>query len=199
MTSLIKQVSSLGLALLALTACHSTFRKDSIVQIKGRGGSCTGYEIKAPSGHDYLITAGHCVMRMDDTLSFDITTDAGGHVKRKAIALDSASDLLLIEPVPGLKGYEIADFDYKYEFIIIDGYGYGLPAWEVTGRIIGDEPSDVNPAWIETLTSAGAVPGHSGSPVFDPDGRVIGVLSTSNKIVSGFVRLSDLKAFLKGY
>jgi hypothetical protein len=168
----------------------------SIVLLRGNDHACTGFQALAPSGKVYLLTAGHCSALEDERGYITAVTNDGAYVQTRAISLDPAADILLLEALPNLPSLPIAEETHYGEAMRIVGHGYGLGIWEVDGHIIGD----INMLdWIETAMSGGAAPGHSGSPVLDPDGHVCGVLSVSNGVISGFARLADLKDFLKGY
>lgn len=182
-------------ALLLLTGCSAPLAK-SIVMLRSPLASCTGFEVRAPSGKEYLLTAAHCSILEDDKHTIQVNTEYGTQIQARVIAIDTKSDLMLLEAAPGLPALDVAKEDHYGERVRVLGHGFGLPLWEVSGYIIGDA-SIMD--WVETICSVGAMPGHSGSPVVGPDGLVVGVLSTSNGVISGFVRLSDLQAFLQGY
>lgn len=190
-----KQIGLFIIFLSTLVGCYRAPVNSSIVLLTGNDRACTGFQIQAPSGKDYLITAGHCSELVVEG-SIKVTTEAGNTVYSRVVQVDSNADLLLLDPVPGLFGLKLALGDFPAEPIHIIGHGYALPLWEVKGSIIGDMTMI---DWLETICSAPAAPGHSGSPVLDPLGNVVGVLSTSNGIISGFVRLTDLQTLLKGY
>ena len=170
----------------------------SIVLMEGNGMACTGFEIQAPSGREYLISAGHCAELADDQGSIMVHTEYDAIVMRRIIAVTPNADLLLMDPVPGLKPLQVADSYWYGERIWITGHGDALPLWTVTGNIVGELPTY---GFIEMFCTAPAEPGHSGSPVYGKDGYVVGVLSVraEGSTMSGFVRLDDLKDFLKGY
>jgi S1-C subfamily serine protease len=161
----------------------------------GNDHACTGFQIQAPSGKPYLLTAGHCKeLSIND--SIEVITEAGNHLQRRIIAADTVSDLLLLEPVPSLIPFQMASKDFPGEYVRVVGHGYALPLWEVSGSIIGDH-TIVD--WLETIVSAPIAPGHSGSPALDVFGHVLGVASTGNGQIGGLVRLQDVLSFLKGY
>jgi S1-C subfamily serine protease len=195
-------MATLSLLLCLVTGCkHEHIANKSIVMLVGStGAQCTGFEVKAPSGHEYMLTAGHCAMLADPlTGSIQVTTEEGAKVMRRVIAVDPLADITIMEPVPGIPALEVAADSYKDEFIRILGHGLGLPTWEVDCRIVGDTIVNSDLGWNETICSAEARPGHSGSPALDPDGHVVGVLSVAGMGISGFSRLVDLQDFLKGY
>lgn len=179
-----------------VTGCYRAPLNKSIVMLDGPLARCTAFQVEAPSGRTYLLTAGHCFLAMNLEGSFTVRTEDGATLERKVVAVDKDADIMLLEGVPGMRGFKAALSDEAGEKVRILGHGYGLPLWEVDGFIIGDmQMLD----WVETLCSVAAAPGHSGSPAIDPSGHVVGVVSTSNGVISGMTRLMDLQAFLKGY
>jgi S1-C subfamily serine protease len=178
-------------------SCKKASINESIVMLSNPlVGSCTGFQVEAPSGRTYLLTAGHCGALADSQGSITVTLEDGATLQRRMIASSATDDILLLEGVPGLKSFHLAKSDYPFESVSIIGHGYGLPLWEVDGKLIGEVNMIV---WLEEMCSAGAAPGHSGSPALDPAGRIIGVVSTSNGQITGLVRLAALQAFLRGY
>lgn len=170
----------------------------SIVMLEGNGMTCTGFELKAPSGRDYLVSAGHCMELSDSQGLISVHTEYGATVQRRILAFTPKADVMLMDPVPGLPPLQLAPLYWYGEKVYITGHGQSLPLWTVSGNIVGELPTY---DWIEMFCTAPAEPGHSGSPVYGRDGEVVGVLSVRSdvSVMSGFVRLDDLKDFLKGY
>jgi S1-C subfamily serine protease len=160
-------------------------------------GQCTGFEVEAPSGKHYILTASHCSVLEDDYHSMLVTTESGDQFHSRVIAIDMRSDSLLLEGSASLPALRLADSDERGEHVRVIGHGLGLDTWEVSGTII--QMSEQMLDWPETVMSGGILPGHSGSPVLDPSDHVVGIASVSNYFISGFVKLSDLQAFLAAY
>jgi hypothetical protein len=177
-------------------SCSGTNVDKAIVKLTGTMGQCTGFEVIAPSGKQYTLTASHCALLADEHKLVTAETEDQGKQLIRVIEIDDKSDIMILEPVLGIPGLKVADEDYRGEKVHLVGHGLGLPLWEVDGRIIGDE--DTN-GWNETFMSGGAMPGHSGSPALDEDNHVIGIVSVSNYFISGLVKLSDLQVFLSIY
>jgi S1-C subfamily serine protease len=186
------------LLLLAISSC--TYKHDpnqSVVLLQGILGQCSGFQVKAPSGKKYLLSASHCELLEDDRHTIKVTTENGDSIQARVISVDHKSDSMLLEPVPGLPALTVAGTDERGEKVHIMGHGLGLPTWTVEGSIIA--LSEPMMDWDETIMSGGAQPGHSGSPVLDPQGDVVGIVSTSNSFITGFVKLTDIQIFLSAY
>lgn len=107
-------LKSIAIALIACIAvsCQSkseTHIKSKVMKLSSPRGMCSGEQIRAPSGVDYILTAAHCRV-LEENGSIAITTEDGRHLQRKVVAEDPYSDLLLLEGVPNMKGLDIADF-----------------------------------------------------------------------------------------
>jgi S1-C subfamily serine protease len=168
--------------------------------LQGNGMLCTAFEVAAPSGRNYLLTAGHCAALSQPLGDIEVDLDNGTKLQRRIIALDKDHDIMLLEDVPHLNPLSLATSDHKGEELRIYGHGNGFPTWEVDCRIMGDmKLGDPDQAWNQTWCSSQAAPGHSGSPALDKDGQVCGIVSRAGMGMTGLVRLEDLQAFLAAY
>lgn len=77
-------------------------------KLVGNNHACSGVQVHAGSGQDYLLTAGHCNVLADDNGSIGVILDNGDHLQRRIIEEDANSDLLLLEGVPNLHGVEVS-------------------------------------------------------------------------------------------
>lgn len=100
-------------------------------------GSCSGEQVRAPSGKDYIMSAGHCKGLMDQDGNFLIQTEDGSLLQRKLIAEDPASDLLLIEGLPNLEGLHIAQGSYRKEHVRTFTHGKGYDTYKTEGNLVG--------------------------------------------------------------
>ena len=190
--------------------------------LNGAGGSCSGEQVRAPSGKDYILTASHC-KKIALNGVFTVTAEDGTEYFEKIIAEDPASDLLLVEGVPHLRGLSVADHLSRFQHVRTFTHGQGLPTYETSGVIVGDgfiqapvggvdfcvagypkyslEMSMFGPMCIlgveETATTAKIVPGSSGGLVVNDSGQLVGVVSAAEDGIGYIVRLSDIQDFLK--
>lgn len=71
-------------------------------------GSCSGTEIKAPSGKTYILTAGHCAPLADAKGEFQIESESHKLYKSRIVKEDSRADLLLLEGIKSIPALSIA-------------------------------------------------------------------------------------------
>lgn len=109
--------------------------RSKIVKIVGDMGMCSGEQVEAPSGVSYIVTAGHCKGLMGPD-GFEITTEDGRHLKRRMIAESTTSDLILLEGVPGMKGFPIAKDSYPGQKIHTLSHGGNMNTYETKGELI---------------------------------------------------------------
>lgn len=228
-----KKVSLALLISVGLYSClsgHSdSYVRDRVVKIVRGRGSCSGEQVRAPSGVDYILTAGHCLGLAKDG-AMTIIMENGNTLSRRVIAEDDKSDLLLLEGLPNLKGLEIADRSHNFQPVTSFTHRRGMATEKTQGYIVqsmyvevpifdimGDEDAakcTSQPKYKlgggmfgaacvlsveETVVSAQASPGSSGGPMVDSSGDLIGVVSAGSDTHTLLVMLSDIKAFLKGY
>lgn len=111
-------------------------RNRSVKIYREKVGSCSGVQIIAPSGINYILSAAHCKSLGNSEGSFDIEMENGKLLKRRLIAEDPTSDLLLIEGAPSLKGLVIADKEYRFQHIRTFTHGSGLDTYKTEGQIV---------------------------------------------------------------
>lgn len=124
-------------------ATSNSFQEESLkslsVQITNNGGSCSGEQVHAQSGHNYILTASHCKGLMGADGSFTIYKENGMKLKRRFIAEDPTSDLMLIEGLPGVKGLDIA-FEYdRGQHVRTFTHGKSKPTYRTEGVLVGVE------------------------------------------------------------
>jgi S1-C subfamily serine protease len=144
-------------------------------------GTCTAFSIN--DLRDYFLTAAHCYS--------DIGMTVGGHEAR-LVYKDDASDLMVVMvpesgEVTAIKMAKLRDCkddtrDYvcQGEEIGSMGYGLGFDAAQfrlgrvaVADLIVGDW---FGPNEHQLLNAVTYVPGMSGGPVFNRDGKLVGIV-----------------------
>lgn len=133
------------------------FHDRTVKLFNGRMG-CSGEQIRAPSGTDYILTAAHCAKIAKDGMMPVITED-GRHLERRVIAEDPYSDLLLIEGIPGLRGLDIAPHSDGTEHVRTFTHGRLLPTYETEGQLISDQHVEVLLGMISNDEDAAACSG----------------------------------------
>lgn len=232
--SKIKKLIAVGIIALALIIArpHGPSNKEimsKVVQLQGNGSLCSGEQVRAPSGVDYILSAAHCAHLATDG-SIEVKTEDGRKMKRRVIAEDPMSDLLLIEGLPNLKGLDIAESVHRGQAVRTFTHGRGFATYETTGVIIEDKRIAVSvfdimddkalakcksmPKYVvdqgwfgmscmlnvsETATTALVAPGSSGGMVLDASGKLIGVVSAGDSTFGYLVTLDHIKSFLANY
>lgn len=120
----------------AYAGSHPSLPKSKIVRIVSQIGMCSGEQVRAPSGQDYILTAGHCRKLSSSDNMFTIKTEDGKSIERKLIQEDPNSDLMLIEGLPGLEGLHIAPSSYAGEHITTLTHGDNLDTYATKGDLI---------------------------------------------------------------
>lgn len=141
-----KKIAAFCIALVLcgiLGLCRKTDRqiRNQIVKLQSSKGSCSGVEVKAPSGVTYILSAGHCTAVSIDGKNIDVITEDGKTLSRRIIAEDPSSDLLIIEGMPGAYGLDIAKSLGRFDRVRTFTHGLGLPTYETSGYVIAEDVS----------------------------------------------------------
>jgi S1-C subfamily serine protease len=147
------------------------------------GGEASGALLSADG---LVMTAGHVAMNMKDGDMADIELEDGRKFKAAPLGYDLEIDFALFKitdaPAGGLPHCEIADkapLPGAYCFVLghPSGKAKGRPAQPRLGRILNVQQRDGKP-WIGMMDCE-IQPGDSGCPVFDLNGKLIGVASSA--------------------
>lgn len=122
--------------------------RSSVVKIYG-GGSCSGTQIEAPSGKKYILTAAHCLPIAVDGVMHIQTEDSGSYFS-KVIEEDMTSDLLLLEPAPGVPAIKIAKDIGRHEHLKSYTHGHGYPTYQTEGHYVGEDVVQYIEGYIES-------------------------------------------------
>lgn len=199
-------IASLLLALCLVYACFVPghhFDEHAVLKLvaqEGRGG--TGFVVTAPSGKKYILTNRH----MCEHGATNLEKFYNRLVPLRIIEVAQHTDLCLLESVPSLPSLELAYHPPGIgDELDVWGYGMLMPLTHTHGLFIG-EISD-GPVWDQFMfstayTTVPVLPGNSGSPVLDVDGRVVGVVFASGESIDNralIIPWEDVKAFLAPY
>jgi hypothetical protein len=129
--------------LISLFSCSMGGPSDSYlesraVKLVSAQGSCSGEQIQAPSGENYILTAGHCRVLENKNGSISVITEGGKKLDRKIIAEDPNSDLMLLEGLPNLEGLAIAEEAPKKSHVRTFTHGGGFDTFKTEGVLISD-------------------------------------------------------------
>lgn len=139
---------------LILNSCGSpsdAYLKSRVVKLVSDKGSCSGEQIRAPSGVDYILTAGHCnVLEQADHTITAITED-GRQLRRRVVAEDMNSDLLLLEGIPHMRGLDIASTAQGDQHVRTFTHGAGFSTYKTDGQLIEEKHVQI----LESFANSG--------------------------------------------
>lgn len=139
MKSLLKfivAVCSILIAVQFLFIPSENWIKHRGVELSSEDGSCSGQQVRAPSGKDYILTAAHCAGLADENGMVAVKDEEGNIFSLKILQEDPKSDLLLVEGIPNLRGLTIADSWYRNEEIRTFTHGKHLDLYKTEGVLI---------------------------------------------------------------
>lgn len=158
--------------------------KDRIVKIHGFRSYGTGFYLNH-KGKQYLVTAGHVCA---NNPPFAIKRPDGKEEGAFQFRQSEKYDLCVIKAEPGIKSFELAVNSMR-RYATSVGHGRGADLFSREGSVIGGEANLV-------LLSYRVVPGMSGGPVINSDGKVIGVTVAIDEFSSYAEGVKGLTEFL---
>jgi S1-C subfamily serine protease len=176
--------STLCIGLLMFTAArlpqtHTLFLRYTVgskvykIQAELRGGGGTGFQVKAPSGTNYVMTNSHVCQAVE---AYDapenkgtalLVDDYGNWVRRRIVAVSDQSDLCLIEGAPGVEGLSLGSEPGLGETMTVVGHPHLKPITLSSGDITGRE--DVT--MLDYVMSVDNNPAIAAMVKTNPDGK----------------------------
>lgn len=147
-------ILSISMVSAALKPSESALR-ERVVKLMGDHAMCSGEQVRAPSGEDYILTAAHCRVLAKDGV-IDVMTAEGYHIKRRVIAEDPNSDLLLLEGVPGLSGISVARKVRMHEHVRTFTHGGNMDTFKTEGELVFVQHIDAPLSLIQDSESEAA-------------------------------------------
>lgn len=163
-----------------------------LTSISASGGSFGSGNLFTYKGEQYIITANHVI---EGTLFLDILEKNGNTESGTVLISIPELDLAIIKPTKKLSGTYASEFELSRgnklgKKVFHCGHPLGVPFNLSKGMITGYEPEGY-------IIDSIALPGTSGSVVFDGDGKVVGVVvsiasigeSPNIQLIEGIVRV----------
>lgn len=116
-------------------------------ELNGDGG--TGFQLKAPSGTNYVVTNSHVCEAVQNLASAEnkqtalVVDDEGHSVRRRIVAISDETDLCLIEGMPGVNGLSTGSEPGKGSHATVVGHPHLRPLTLAGGEIIGSEDVEI--------------------------------------------------------
>jgi S1-C subfamily serine protease len=179
-----------------------------LLKPKSYGGG-TGFHIQAPSGKFYIMTNRHVCEAAEVRKDGVYMEVADGYtiVERRVISISAKHDLCILEPLHDSGITRIGEAKSILP-VITSGYGRLNPITSSVGFQRSEhiahvcmEASFFGCTRVERFKTHAytmiVVGGHSGSPIIDPLGRLVGVIFAGDRFTSLAVPAEYVKEFLQ--
>lgn len=189
---------------------HYIARDSITLSLTDKKFSATGFSIFTENNVSYILTNQH-VCNMKDVGEYMITTISGKKAEAKFVRVDAFADLCVLRAPIQIPALELAENNASVgERVMTIGAPTGVSPLFVEGMISGyydihmkndpDEDGNFEVHFRCQITSIPIYPGASGSPVFDANGKVIGIVFATRigaEHVSFIVPISEVKRFVE--
>ena len=203
------------------------YLRNRVFKLTGNGASCSGVQVTAPTGKVYVLTAGHCAalvvegkvyasgesgqsyvldfIEEDQFSDLMLLSAPPGPGVSIASGLDKHEHVRTLTHGRGMPTYRtdgeyvMLDFSTVPLFPILS-FNDQYKCNQVKEQVIIDSFTGVRECALVTfqsITTADVIPGSSGGPLFDDDGKLAGIVSATDGKFSSFVTISDMVAFLR--
>lgn len=109
-----------------------------VVQLYGiADGRCSGVHIQIKD-KTYILSASHCLVLQNDNGEIYVGNEEMEPMPRKVLKEDDLADVILLEPLPGVKGLSLADNIEQTEHIYTYTHGLGYATYKTEGSYIQD-------------------------------------------------------------
>jgi len=134
-----------------LPQMHDKYLRSSVgskvykIQAKLDGGGGTGFQVRAPSGTNYVLTNAHVCEAVahydapENAGTALLVNDDGSWIRRRIIAVSDQSDLCLIEGAPGVNGLSLGSEPHMGEELTVVGHPHLRPLTLSAGDLIGSQ------------------------------------------------------------
>jgi hypothetical protein len=115
------------------------------IQAVQNGGGGTGFQLKAPSGINYVVTNSHVcdhIAKVDSEENKGtalVVDDAGNAVRRRIVAISDETDLCILEGMPGVDGLSLGSEPSMGEEVTVVGHPHLRPLQLSKGEITGTQ------------------------------------------------------------
>lgn len=186
-----------------------SYIRDRVVMLIGKHGSCSGIQVKAPSGTVYTLSAAHCSILIDNGKVIVMSED-GNKSFVNFIAIDEEHDLMLLSSANS-KSIQVADSFGKHEQAHSMTHGRGMPSYRTDGEMLQQMSVEVTKFGIFSkedrdlcnitsyqrpvdtyfygeycvitlnleISTVAVVPGSSGGAIVNNKGQLIGIVSST--------------------
>ena len=204
-----------------------SYLRQTVYKLYSAHGSCSGVKVTAPSGKAYVLSAGHCTSLVEDG-KIKADDEEGNTYTLDFLDEDPYSDLMLLSAPLGGPSVSVGKDLSRHEHIHTLTHGRGYPTFRTDGEVVKTDLTTIGGFPVYTLldllkcskekervvmdgdekicalqtfqyvTTASVIPGSSGGPMFNEDGKLVGIASAIDDRFSSFVTIADMVLFLKG-
>lgn len=170
---------------------------NNIAMIMNGRGHGTGFFIR----HNILVTNAH-VVGDKDRVKVQLVNNA--IIDGEVVGVDKLHDLAFVKVAFSKSKVTVLDTEHLRRGDVVSTIGFGRSTWYSArfGKVLYHYLLDIPQYGIKATyvrASLGVLPGHSGSPVFNSEGKVVGIISLGGGGEAMFVPAHYIKAFEKQY